>query len=61
MDGGLGNPKLMGPLPDALLSYNSPLLVLWTTQTAKTKLFYFLQIYNQAMISGGLPLGHMTL
>lgn len=59
-DGGFGNPKLMGPLPDAIINYNSPPPVLRTTRTAKTKLFYFPQIYNQA-ISGGLLLGHVTL
>lgn len=59
-DGSFGNPKLMGPLPDAIISHNSAPPVLRTSRTAKTKLFYFPQIYNQA-ISGGLLLGHMTL
>lgn len=60
MEAGFGNLKLTSPLSDAVLSHNSPHWFYGTLRPQR-HIFYFPQIYNQLMISRGLPLGHMTL
>lgn len=60
MEAGFGNLKLTSPLSDAALSHNSPHWFYGPLRPQR-HIFYFPQIYNQVMISRGLPLGHMTL